>query len=82
MRVLPTPGATSGEHMFALILPNGLMYAPKLASTLTRCTAQCAKWKTAEGAALACDKANAQRTDKEPKFELVVLYQEADVCAA
>jgi hypothetical protein len=49
---------------------------------LTRCTAQCAKWKTAEGAALACDKANAQRTDKEPKFELVVLYQEADVCAA
>jgi len=71
--------------MFALVLPNGLMYAPKLASTLTRCPTQAARWKTPEAAALACDKANAQRTRLEQKFELVVLYSEADVgatCAA
>ena len=68
--------------MFAIALPDGRMYAPRLASTLTTCTAQAARWKTAERAALACDKANAQRTKLEPKFELVTLYQEADVCAA
>ena len=54
--------------MYALILPNGLMYSPKALTGLTRRTADCAKWKTPEGAALACDKANAQRTDKEPRF--------------
>jgi hypothetical protein len=68
--------------MFALILPDGRMYAPKLASTLTMCTAQCAKWKTPEAAAIACDKANSFKEPQDPKFELVVLYQEADVCAA
>lgn len=66
--------------MFALILPDGRMYAPRLACPLTRCTEQAQKWKTPEGATLARDKANAQRTAKEPQFELVALYQEVDVC--
>lgn len=68
--------------MFAIALPDGRMYAPRVASALSLEPRHAAKWPTAERAALACDKANKQRTVKEPKFELVALYQEADVCAA
>lgn len=68
--------------MFALVLPDGRMYAPKVKGALSACPLQAAQWKTAERAALARDKANKQRTDIEPKFDLVVLYQEADICAA
>ncbi len=68
--------------MFAIALPDGRMYAPTAIQSLSRETHRAAKWKTAERAALACDKANRQRTAKVPKFELVTLYQEADVCAA
>lgn len=68
--------------MYALILPDGQMHAPLVPSALTTDTDKAAKWVNAERAALACDKANSHRTRLEPKFELVTLYQEADVCAA
>lgn len=68
--------------MFALALPDGRMYAPRLAATLTHCPMQAATWKSAESASLARDKANAQRTHLEPRFELVTLFADADVVAA
>lgn len=66
--------------MFALALPDGRMYTPATHSALTLDIALAARWRTAESAATACDKANSQRTHLEPKFELVTLYQEADIC--
>lgn len=71
--------------MFALALPDGRMYSVKTFTGLTLEPHHAARWPTVERAALACDKANKQRTRLEPPFELVALYAEADVegtCAA
>lgn len=68
--------------MYALILPNGQMHAPLVSSALTTDVRRAAKWINSDRAATACHKLNRHRTKLQPKFELVVLYQEADVCAA